>query len=355
MKKSIFIFALFTISIIVKANIAPPKSFISEFKIDSTGIWQLEIGFYSSEISGIDSIKLESSTAGSVIVSFILIPGTGYPGFDTLSVISVSNLKNPVTFNPEGDYVKLISYSWGNETYDYFAFGNYPGAELSCINIGESAAFVYYIQSEGYTGGFCIDSSPTINSGNDTTGCLASLSGHVFDSTGNFLTQGCFYLPALMNTRFTIHSDGSFSERILSRRYIADKIDYYYVYNESICYLVQPFDICIRPDSSAIQDIHFTGIYTNVDNIPVFEKVTTSPNPFTGKLSFYINLKSIKPNDNLSIEIFDQDGKILSQLKVDQNQTRIDWFPGSDVKPGILTYSLVLNELMISSGKIVKL
>nr|NQU92373.1 hypothetical protein [Bacteroidota bacterium] len=136
----------------------------------------------------IDSIRLVTSAGSSIVASYIVLPGEGYPNFDSLSIITNSNLRNPISIDPQGDQVKLISYVWDDDPFDSVPFGNFPGSTLDCIQDGESISYITYVQSMGITGGFCMDISPTIGYGNDTTGALSTFSGQIFDPFGQVIT-----------------------------------------------------------------------------------------------------------------------------------------------------------------------
>jgi len=351
MKKYVLIITFIAISFILKGNPIPTHAGISEFFINSAGNWQLEFGTYSPYLE-YDSIGVESSTGGSVISSFTLLQGDNnlHP-FYCIAVISVTNLLQPVNFDHDGDYVKLITYNGGYITWEYLAYGNYPGATLSCIKNGESAAYVVYYETyDGFDGTYCIDHSPSIGFENDDSDCMGEFSGHVFDSTGNYVYMDFFYISGFNHNNFSTYN-GSFSGYAPSKRYIIDSI-----FCGGSNYPVQHIDFCVRPDSTIIQDIYLKGLYSdNSEYFPLFEKVTVSPNPFTGMVSFYINMKNVQYGDDLFIEIYDQEGKNVTQVKADNDNNRYDWIPEKDVEAGIFSYILVLNKKPVASGKIVKL
>jgi len=333
----------------------PPQANISEIFIDSLGNWKIELGFVDYSVDEIDSIRMETSSGSSLITNINLIPGGS--AFDSIGIISACDLAYSLTINTSGDYVKITSYAWGDITSEYVAFGNYPGSYLDCINQGESVVFISYIQSQGYTSGFCIDKSPTMGFPNDTTGSLCTFSGHVYDITGNPFTEGFFSINGLQNTYVHIKPDGSFSERIFSRRYSFDTIQIKFgAFPYTIIeYSIEPVDFCLRPDSFHQQDIITTAIVEGIDKqSKEHEIVVTSPNPFTDKISFYFRLEQNQVDDN-SLVLYSPDGRVLQQLKLTASQTRLDWTAGESTPSGILTYQLINGKQILDSGKIIRL
>ncbi|HPS62846.1 MAG TPA: hypothetical protein PLK82_07285 [Bacteroidales bacterium] len=178
-----------------QANVTPPKAFISEVFFSSSGDWTIELGFYPYYYSEFDSILIESSSGSSRISQCSSIAGGGWPNFDSLAVITSANLVYPVAINPLSDYIKVSSYMFGYVHSDYLAIGNYPGSVVDCRQGTESIIYITYFSGGQVLKGFCIDQSPTIGFGNDTTGAMATYSGMVFDPSGNVFPEGLLYIP----------------------------------------------------------------------------------------------------------------------------------------------------------------
>ena len=248
---------------------------------------------------------------------------------------------------------------FGNGTYDYVAFGNYPGSVLDCKQNSESISYLTY--SEGYAlcRSFCIDKSPTMGSGNDTTGALSSYTGKVYDLSGNAFTQGFFPLPPGLNINIDILPDGSFSERVFSRRYTFDTITIYFPpwpYTHQT-FVIAPVDFCLEPDTLHSQDIITKSLVTAVDGHDPDDEnaVVVSPNPFTHKVTFFFNLRNPDPADQLSLSIFNLDGRQLKMINLTFNQKKYEWIPDEFIPPGILLFHLKKNGHTITSGKLLKL
>jgi hypothetical protein len=359
MKRYILLLATSFVVICAMGNIAPPKAFISEVFFDGSGNWTIELGFYPYYYSEIDSIRIESSTGSSIINFCTLTPGGGSPNFDSITVITKLNLVAPVSINPNADYIKVTSYIFGYGTYDYVAFGNYPGSFLDCKQNSESIAYVSYSLGPAYTSSFCIDRSPTPGYGNDTTGAMCNFSGKVYDLSGNAFTNGMFSLPPLMNTTIEIQPDGSFFERVFARRYMFDTLTLYFPPwpYAAQTYTVEHVDFCVRPDGQHTQDIITTSLVTAIDkHKPDNENiVVVSPNPFTEKVSFYFNMGKQYPGDEITLSIYGPDGRLLKQVKLTVDQNSYEWIPDESVPAGVLVFTLMKNGQTVKSGKLLKL
>jgi hypothetical protein len=140
-----------------------PRAYVSEILADSLGNWTIEMGFYPDENLMVDSVRLVTSSGSSMIIYYeVLFPGGNDP-FDSLALITSANLAIPVAINPQGDFVRLVSYVWGEEQIDEITFGNYPGSYLDCIQFGESVTCINWMD-------FAIDTSPSIGFGNSEGG-----------------------------------------------------------------------------------------------------------------------------------------------------------------------------------------
>lgn len=70
-----------------------PRANISEVFVDANDDWTIELGFHEYAIQEIDSIRIETTSGSSILSNFILIPGDGFPNFDSLSVIDNLHLQ----------------------------------------------------------------------------------------------------------------------------------------------------------------------------------------------------------------------------------------------------------------------
>jgi len=353
MKKLALTFFLFSVLAVSWGNPIVSKAWISEILVDSAGNWTIEIGFNEYSYSEIDSIRLVTSSGSSIISYYEVIYNGNYDPFDSLAIITLANLAVPVPINPDGDFVRLVSYIWGYEELDEVAFGDYAGSYLDCIQTGESVSCNDLMD-------FCIDSSPTIGEGNsEGGGRTGNFSGMILDPSGYPITNGFIYI--VNNAVITLYPDslGFFDQDILSRRYTFDTIQHYlppWPYNV-YTYVVEPVDFCLRPDLAQYQDIIATSLVMGVEDNKTKDEnaVTIAPNPFFDKVIFYFNLKTTHSLDEISISIFSIDGRKIDRIFLEPGQIRYEWNPGGSVSPGTLIYRLEKNNSVIKTGKFVRL
>lgn len=348
MKKIIFVLFLSISAIYSSGNIAAPQAYISEILVDSTGNWTIEMGFFEWDYSEIDSIRLVTSSGSSLLTYYTFIPSGGGL-FDSLSVITIANLANPVSINPGGDFVKLISYAYGDEPFDKVAFGNYPGSFLDCIRDGESVINVM--------GQYCMDISPTIGSGNDTTGAMGNFSGVAYNLLGNPFTEGLIFIQGIPGITIHLNPDGSFLERIYSRRYNFDTILYYHPPEPMDYYTTELVDFCLRPDSSHYHNIITTSLVIGIEEKDEDDEnaVVISPNPFSDKVVFYFNLKNEFSSGELNLSIYDLNGREVHQVSLFGDQKRYEWVLASSISSGTYIYRLEKEKQLIKTGKLVRL
>jgi hypothetical protein len=336
----------------MKANIMSPQAYISEILVDSAGNWSLEMGFYGYDNSMIDSVKIITSSGSSIIAFYdINLDGNASP-YDSLAVISNDNLVSPLAINASGDFVRLISYGWDYEAMDEIAFGNFPGSFLDCMQSGESVSCSDWVT-------FCINSSPSIGSGNQSDNCKGNFSGFILDPLGNPLTGGYIVIKLEKYNNLVLEPDanGYFNDEILSRRYTFDTIEHHYPpYPHTDLYVVQPVDFCLRPDSAHYQDIIATDLIEGVPDQETKEQtyVTIAPNPFSDNVVFYFNLNKIEDND-LIFSIYSLDGKTLEQIQLAPGQNRLEWKPSADIPRGTYIYRLKQHQNLLQTGKFVRL
>jgi len=173
------------------------------------------------------------------------------------------------------------------------------------------------------------------------------------------ITEGFFPIPQVPNSTIHISPDGSFSERIISRRYAFDTIDIRispWPYSIET-YVIEPINFCLRPNTLHIQNIITTALVTRIEKQEFdFENaVVVSPNPFTNNVAFYFNLVIFDPTDELSLLIFDQQGEKINEKRILPNVKRYDWIPDENIPPCILIYHLKKNNHIIKTGKMIRL
>jgi hypothetical protein len=335
------------------ANVIVPRAWISEILIDSAGNWAIEMGFADIPSSVFDSVLLVTSSGSSIISFFEVNIDGGMEPFDSLSVITNENLVSPVFINPQGDFVRLVTYLWGNEATDEIVFGNYQGSFLDCIYQGESV--VCHDWDE-----FCIDTSPTIGTKNcDGIGYYGVFSGQVLDPAGIPLTGG--YVKIIGNGTLSLSLDslGYFFEGDLARRYTFDTIKHFHPPwpNNGDIYTVEPVDFCLRPDSSVYQDIICTSLVMGIEEeIPKTESmVVVAPNPFTDHVTFYFKLPGQNKEEEMQLSFYTLEGKMIERMELSASMQKTDWFPESNVPAGVLVYQLEKDGKVVKTGKFTRI
>jgi hypothetical protein len=339
----------------IRANLATPQAYISEIYVDSTGAWTIELGFWYEATEEIDSMRLYTSSGNALITSYSLIT-TSDGIFEFLSLITDENLSNSLTINPESDFVKIVSYAWGDQPSDYVAFGDYPGSFLNCPDIGSSVIMLIYYSNGAGIWEFCMDNSPTIGLSNDTTGAMGSYSGIAYDLAGTPFSEGKIFMPEMGNLVLIINPDGSFSQRVPCRNYDFDTIKIWQPSRATQIYTVEPFSFCLRPDSTYYQDIITTSLIIGVDEeVDTQENIVTiAPNPFSDQVVFYFNLNEIS-YDYLTFNIYSLAGRNIAQFNILPGQTRLEWAPPASVPSGTCIYQLENQNKTLKTGKFVHL
>jgi len=338
-----------------RANIATPQAYISEIFVDSIGNWTIEMGFFYEDSLYIDSMRVVTSLGSALITNYSLINTGGDGFFEFISLITDDNLSDPIVINPEADFVKIISYAWGDQPFDYVAFGDYPGSFLDCLEAGESVITLIYYNNGSGIWEFCMDNSPTIGLGNDTTGAMGTFSGIIYDPSGIPFSEGKIFMPDIGGLALNISPDGSFNHRVPCRNYMFDTIQMFVPSRLLTYYAVEAFSFCLHPNSSQNHDIITTSLITGVEEQSSNANfVTVAPNPFSDHVVFYFNMNN-NDDQNLHFSIYSLEGKMITQFPVSPGEKRLDWNPSGDVSQGTYIYRLENNNQILKTGKFVRL
>ncbi len=349
----------------VIGDILPPQAHISELSFDGPYGWRLELGLHYIDLSnGLDSIKIITSSGSSTIIlsSIKILEGTSWPGFDHIAVICDSNLMSPLTINPDSDFVKLISYSFGNSSFDYVAFGNYEGSFLHCFDWTESISYLNYTTQYYTVSSFCINRVPTIGLSNDTTGSLGTFTGKIYDPSGTPFTDAVIIMPDVASFYINIDSAGAFNSRIFAREYNFQTITIYYlgVHWKIMTYTIEPFNFCLEPESTYQHNIYAKSLISVVSGIEGqefdFSNVTVFPNPFKSQTSFYFNLGNEKFHyfKDINLLIYSINGEKLADIKIPSTLSKYNWCPKQMIPSGVLIYKLQADNKIIAKGKFIK-
>ncbi len=350
------IIALFLASYLY-ANIIPIEPRVSELYFDSTGGWVLEIGFLNPGLEILDSIQIKTQDGIASVLSYDLLPCQGiHSYFDSIAVITNTNLSNPLQINIESDFVIVYSYMNGNSNTNGLgvSFGD-PDDYVISIAPGQSISYLLYNNMRSY----CLDLSPTIGAPNDTVDALGILKGQVLLS-GNPAPEGRLWwynnwFDGSLTTQ--VDSNGSYFTYVHARRYSSMSAQYDAdPPNSIIAHLDQNAlsTIYVNPGEETVYNYNFAVnmAVDKVNNTRSLKKVIPYTNPFSNDISFYIDIP--KQYSDAKIEIFCLDGKSVKQLPINRQIEKVNWLPKSDLLSGAYVFRLVVDGVLLESGKIVK-
>ena len=351
--KKILLFLIFSLMSagLLFGNVALPRAWFNELAWDEQGNWSIEIGWFTDDMTyWIDSIQLETVSGISRIVT--LDPLVGGFVFDSLAVITNSNLSNPISIDPEYDYVRIRSWVGGGFIDDEVKIGTYQGSYLDCFTTEESlCGGTFQLRY--------IDSSPSMGLPNsDTTGTTGMFTGTIYDPQGSPLIADYFffYLEDNYVDRLDINPDGSFQKPIQRRHnsFNEVKVKYEGVSGNTV-YRIEPHDFCMEYGYNHHQDI-ITLFAVGVDEIePSHENlVIVQPNPFRDAVSFTIDRQKLPGNEELLLRVLTLDGKLLDEKLIGTGTENFKWSPHGSVPSGVLVYQVLSGNKLLSSGKMIK-
>ena len=362
MKKNLLLIVFSLTTIFASANVVEPQAHLSELYFDSTGNWIIELGFSNYELEIIDSIFLYCSGGTAKIISYNLIPATNpNQPFDSLAIITNSNLDSSLYIDPNGDFARIKTYISNNGWVD----NNTNGASFNSTNSdfpdflpGQSIAKVQitYSLSKNIMTGFTLDNSPTIGFENDTVGSTGRIKGRIYVNnipvgSGYF----SFYDPTLELLFIGIDENGYYDNRFLARRYS----NYYFQLAASIngSYPIEYpsglFNVSLAPEEILIHDIYLNSSdIIEPQELTESANVITYPNPFTSDVSIYYDL--VEAGKNVELTIVDLSGKEIICYVIKNKSGKIIWQPDASLANGTYIYQLTSDKESISSGRIVK-
>ena len=349
MKKFSVVLSLLLLSNLLSyGNAGPPMALLREVFVESSENWAVELWLYQE--SGIDSIQIGFSSGHSKVSNYTLISP------DDLVLIDNSNLINPISVNPDGDYIIIRSWGMGYWHYDSLAFGNYPASYLDCVSGGESYAFVEVLTGACWREGFSIDQTPTLGYENDNIDAIAYFTGNVYDPYGEPINNGKLIFGR-ENLHYNLLGGGSFGGQIFAHRYYAETIKIKsdtYPYS-SKTYTIQPIEFCAVAGDTIQEEIICTGFVDVNEAIDQEPLVVVSPNPFSSSIVFYWKIPELQSNDQVGLCIYDQQGRQSLKEKIQPNVQMFKWIPAENLPSGVYVYHLLKNGARISSGKLIRL
>lgn len=300
----------------------------------------------------IDSIHIISEDGMARIINIVPVAG-GY-SFDSLAVITNSDLSNPVTIDPEYDRVKVRSWIGGDWVDEMITLGSYPGSYLDCFNPEESICGGEYALR-------FMDSSPSMGFPNsDTAGTTGMFSGTIYDPQGaplvaeyfTFYTGGGYY-----NESIAINPDGSFGEPIRRRHNSYDEVWVRYSGTDSyVVYRIEAHDYCMEYGYNHHHQDIITLFAVGIENIEGSQEnmVIVHPNPFREEITFTFDQLKLQGYENLMLRVSTLEGKPVEEIVPGTMTESFKWSPNHSLPAGVLVYQLFSGNKLLSSGKMIK-
>lgn len=354
MKKILITIIILFVFIGLSANpIRTPWITISEIYFDNHGKWVLELQYYDEqEDMSIDSIWIESKAGISKIRRFNLSGSTG------LIVVREDSLLSSLDINPVSDSVQLIYdskiYNESNikRESDPVVYGQLINSSLSSPQEGQSIAKIFS-SVFSRNGLLTLDKSPTIGTINDTIGVSGTIQGNIYDKNNKLLNNTKIRLDhSETGLRIFPKADGSYSTRVLSKRYHIYSFICYSTDGKFSFTTINPIDVWLRPDSIITVDVHLLDSLTV--GVPEISSISESiikmyPNPVNELLEYEISLPVI--SSNCYLDLVDMNGRMVGRYDISDNHGIIHLPPNMD--EGVYLVKLYANNRNYSSSKII--
>jgi hypothetical protein len=282
-----------------------PEIHINEFMFTGSNSWKIEIAFEYSDFTYFDSITIQVNSG--LVRVFGLHPGEFYYFTD-------QDLSMPLTINPNGDRIILRGYYYGLgiPSMSELAFGNVENPDVLAPLSGQSIerfahtnCYYPYHSLDVFT----LCKYPTMGLPNDTTGCMGTLQGTMFDMDGGIIT---YSTVINMDYGFSSDAQGHLSTRIFSRIYSWDTLCYHEAAWQYLPGQITPISYTMIPDSVITRDIHF--LEPLLVGIKPQPKKTASalnifPNPVKDAITVSYTSELTAESGNLDFVVYDMNGK----------------------------------------------
>lgn len=331
-----------------------PDVRISEFYINASGQWQLEISIDIPQDldldAAIDSLFLESNSG---IVKIKPFPISSY---HFLVVIDQEGIYTPIQVGPDQDHLILHAYVRGVDefgilgyydlTASYLNYG-YPDSHIPVLLPGQSICFNYYIE-------YYKDSSPTIGFPNDNSDTYGYLTGRLFDINLNVVTNGAFmFVDGIAHFVFDA-PQGYFTEKIYAKNWNYSYLYYFhggYTYHLSI----DPVQINMEVDSTVIQDVYLLDTIVGLPEITQElsgVSIIPAPNPCRDETNFFINIPDDISYTSGMVTLYENSGKKIRSAPFSGQWSFTMQFSMQDLPQGVYFYSLSLDNKSVKSGQL---
>jgi hypothetical protein len=156
---------------------------------------------------------------------------------------------------------------------------------------------------------FTLCKYPTMGLPNDTTGCMGTMQGIMYDMHGGVIGSSTLIT---MDYGFSSSAQGGFSSRIFSRIYSWDTLCYHEANLQYLPGPITPISYTMVPDSVINRDIHFLEPF--LVGIKPQPKATSSalnifPNPVRDAVTVSYTSELTADPVNLTLEIYDMKGQ----------------------------------------------
>lgn len=287
-----------------------PEIHINEFMFTGQGHWSLELSFFYCNQGNFNSITLQSNSGTSTVTNFHYNQSTCY--FTDL------DLSQTLTINPDGDRLVLtgvdINYP-GPPLTCTLAFGNVENpdvlAPLSGQSIERFTPTINCTYPPNYPSldVFTLCKYPTMGLPNDTTGCMGTMQGTMYNMDGGVID---FSTLIIMDYRFSSSAGGGFTTRIFSRIYSWDTLCYHEAAWQYLPGPITPISYTMVPDSVINRDIHFLEPFL-VGIKPQPKKTASAlnifPNPVKDAITVSYTSELTAESENLDFVVYDMNGK----------------------------------------------
>lgn len=335
---------------LLRANpVVIPQVTISELYFPDPHTWLLELdimGDIPYQPGMFDSVFIASNAGRSKISPKAFKPD------ELIFVINADSLLSPLTIDPEGDCIKVITYESTDPSVDSLCIGHCSNTYFTTIPPG------YSICRLGY-GMFVKDKTPTIGTANDTCGTCATLEGYIYDIENELIPRGNFHL----DSDLYFDDQGAFSTRVYSLGYGKTYLREFLEPGKYKNYKIDTLKINLEPDSVYQQNILILSDYIvgieNHPHQPVEElMIVNYPNPFNSTTTFQVQPASGNASRTKQIHIYGITGQLIKILNLDEHH-RATW-DGTNQQgilqaSGIYWYRLVIDDVFHKSGSVVLL
>lgn len=341
-------FFLILFSGILFANPIVPHLNITEIKFNDTG-WQMELySDFMGSHTNLDSCQVFCADGSSHFQ-----PGINYE-IGTLLVVTQEDLITPLSIDPEGDNVELISFQAYSSNVNFGSLSSMTMApteqqSLRSVGLSINALDTYFV--------FARDNTPSIGSGDDGEGFRGTFYGYVYDAEMNPVenvaiehTPDCISIPDIITDE-----NGYFEVELYAFNYNCHLQLLSLASMDSI--------ITIDPEEQNYYEFVFED-YVHSENIEIsatasYFNLSNHPNPFNPRTE--ISFKIANFGENTKIEIYNSKGQLIRTIpaNINEKEGTVVWNGindnGKPVPSDVYLYKLVSGNKELAVNKMLLL